>query len=64
MSEYGFQLREKQRLKFLYLLRERQFKNYIQEALKGKNTGITSRLAEFLELRLDNVSDKAGFAKS
>ncbi len=64
MSEYGFQLREKQRLKFLYLLRERQFKNYIQEALKGKNTGITSRLAEFLELRLDNVIYKSGFAKS
>jgi small subunit ribosomal protein S4 len=63
-SEYGFQLAEKQKLKFLYLLRERQFKNYIQEALKGRNINITSRLAEFLELRLDNVVYRLGFAKS
>ena len=64
MSEYGFQLREKQKLKFLYLLRERQFKNYIQEALKGKGIDITSRLAEILELRLDNVVYRLGFCKS
>ncbi len=64
MSEYGFQLREKQKLKFLYLLRERQFKNYVQEALKGRNTDIVSRLAEFLELRLDNAAFRLGLAKS
>ncbi len=64
MSEYGFQLREKQKLKFFYLLRERQFKNYIQEASKGKNTDIVSRLAEILELRLDNVVYRFGLAKS
>ncbi len=63
-SEYGFQLAEKQKLKFLYLLRERQFKNYIQEALKGKGGDIISRLAEFLELRLDNVVCRLGLAKS
>lgn len=64
LSEYGFQLREKQKLKFFYLLAERQFKNYIQEALKGKGTDIISRLAEILELRLDNVVYRLGFAKS
>lgn len=64
MSEYGFQLREKQKLKFFYLLRERQFKNYVQEALKGKGADIISRLAEILELRLDNVVYRLGFAKS
>jgi small subunit ribosomal protein S4 len=64
LSEYGFQLREKQKLKFFYLLRERQFKNYIQEALKGKGSDIVSRLAEILELRLDNVVYRLGFTKS
>jgi len=63
-SEYGFQLAEKQKLKFFYLLRERQFKNYIQEALKGKSADIISRLAEILELRLDNVVYRLGFVKS
>ncbi len=51
-------------MKFLYLLRERQFKNYIQEALKGKTGDIPSRLAEFLELRLDNVAYRLGFTQS
>lgn len=64
MSEYGFQLREKQKLKFLYLLREQQFKNYIQKALRGGGTDIISRLAELLELRLDNVVYRLGLAKS
>lgn len=64
MSEYGLQLREKQKLKFFYLLRERQFKNYVQEALKGKGSDIVSRLAEILELRLDSVVYRLGFAKS
>lgn len=64
MSEYGYQLREKQKLKFLYILRERQFKNYIQEALKGKGGDIPARLAEILELRLDNVAYRLGLAKS
>jgi len=64
MSEYGYQLREKQKLKFLYLLRERQFKNYIQETLKGKGADVVSRLAEILESRLDNVAYRLGLAKS
>ena len=64
MSEYGLQLREKQKLKFLYLLRERQFENYIREALKGKSGDIISRLAGFLELRLDNVVFRLGLVKS
>lgn len=64
LSEYGSQLREKQKLKFFYLLRERQFKNYVQEALKGKGSDIISRLAEILELRLDNIVYRLGFVKS
>jgi len=64
LSEYGLQLAEKQKLKFFYLLRERQFKNYVKEALKGTGSDIISRLAEILELRLDNVVYRLGFAKS
>jgi small subunit ribosomal protein S4 len=62
MSEYGFQLREKQKLKFFYLLRERQFKSYIQKAAKSFDT--ISRLAELLELRLDNVVYRLGLSQS
>ena len=64
LSEYGFQLREKQKLKFFYLLRERQFKNYIQKAAKSKGSDTISRLAELLELRLDNVVYRLGLAQS
>lgn len=64
MSEYGYQLREKQKLKFLYFLRERQFANYIKKALKAKNKDIASQIAEFLELRLDNAVYRLGFTKS
>lgn len=64
MSEYGFQLREKQKLKFLYLLRERQFKNYVQKAANSKGFDTISRLAELLELRLDNVVFRLGLAES
>ncbi len=64
MSEYGFQLREKQKLKFFYLLRERQFKNYIQKAAKSKGYDTISHLAELLELRLDNVVYRLGLSQS
>ncbi|MDA2936344.1 30S ribosomal protein S4 [Patescibacteria group bacterium AH-259-L05] len=61
LSEYGKQLREKQSLKRLYNLREKQFKNYFLKAKKvvGNTTVIFLRL---LEQRLDNVVYKSGFA--
>ncbi|KKU03771.1 MAG: 30S ribosomal protein S4 [Candidatus Woesebacteria bacterium GW2011_GWC2_47_16] len=62
-SQYGRQLREKQKVKRLYGILERQFKRYIEEALKTKgNTGET--LLSLLERRLDNVVFRLGFAVS
>lgn len=54
VSEYGEQLREKQKVKHLYGLMEKQFRRYFTSAKKWKgNTG--DKLIEFLERRLDNV---------
>ncbi|MGB9663517.1 MAG: 30S ribosomal protein S4 [Ignavibacteria bacterium] len=63
ISEYGIQLREKQKVKRIYGLLERQFKNYFEKALKQKGrTG--ENLIKFLERRLDNVVYRLGFAPS
>lgn len=62
-SEYGTQLREKQKAKRLFGLTERQFSNVFKEAArKGSATGQT--MLELLETRLDNVVYKLGFARS
>ncbi len=62
-SQYGRQLREKQKMKRLYGIMERQFVNYVEEALKFKgNTG--DALFGLLETRLDNVVYRLGFAAS
>lgn len=63
LSEYGTQLREKQKLRNLYHLREEQFANYIKQAMTKKgNAGM--HLLELLERRLDSVVFQAGFAQS
>ncbi len=60
---YGLQLREKQKVKRIYGLLERQFRLYFQRA--AKKTGITGdTLLRQLELRLDNVVYSLGFASS
>lgn len=60
-SQYGRQLREKQKVKRLYGLMERQFKRYIDQSLKKKgNTG--EMLLNLLERRLDNVVYRLGFS--
>lgn len=62
-SEYAKQLREKQKLKRLFGVTERQLFNYYTEATKKKEiTG--NALLKLLEARLDNAIFKAGFAKS
>ena len=62
-SEFGAQLKEKQKLKFLYNLRERQFRNYIREA--EKRTGDSGEnLMKFLESRLDNTVYRLGFSQT
>ncbi len=63
VSEYGIQLREKQKAKRFYGIMERQFKNYYTTASKTKSsTGLT--LMQLLERRLDNVVYRLGFSKS
>lgn len=61
MSEYGVQLREKQRAKFIYGVQEKQFRNTFEKASKKK--GITGEnLLIMLEERLDNVVFRMGFS--
>ncbi len=63
VSEYGIQLRAKQRAKRIYGLSERQFRNTFEDAAKKRSaTGQT--LLELLELRLDNVIYRLGFSPS
>ena len=60
-TQYGRQLREKQKAKRFYGVMEKQFKKYVTQALKAKgNTG--ERLLSLLERRLDNVVFRLGFA--
>ena len=61
LSDYGVQLREKQKVRRIYGILEKQFRNYYREAtrLKG-NTG--ENLLQLLEGRLDNVVYRMGFA--
>ncbi|MDE5004884.1 30S ribosomal protein S4, partial [Francisella tularensis subsp. holarctica] len=61
LSDYGLQLREKQKVRRMYGILEGQFKKYYVEASRRKgNTGAT--LLELLESRLDNVVYIIGFA--
>ena len=61
ISGYGKQLREKQKVKRLYGVLEKQFKKYVEKAFKVRgNTG--EKLVSMLELRLDNVVYRAGLA--
>lgn len=63
LSDYGIQLREKQKVKRIYGVLERQFRRYFKIAEKSK--GITGEiLLQLLERRLDNVVFRAGFSLS
>lgn len=63
ISDYGLQLREKQKTRRIYGLLERQFKSYYEKAARQK--GITGEiLLRLLESRLDNVIYRLGFAPS
>jgi len=63
VSEYGHQLREKQKIRGTYGLGERQFRRFFSEAQRSK--GVTGDLLmQLLECRLDNVVYRMGFASS
>jgi small subunit ribosomal protein S4 len=63
LSDYGMQLREKQKVKRIYGLMENQFRGYFEKAERQK--GVTgTNLLIFLERRLDNIAYRLGFANS
>ena len=63
LSDYGMQLREKQKVKRMYGILEKQFRNYYKKAAKSKgNTG--ENLLSYLEKRLDNVVYRMNFAST
>ena len=63
LSNYGLQLREKQKAKFIYNVMEKQFRKIYEEAARKLGvTGLT--LIEYLERRLENVVYRLGFAKT
>ncbi len=64
LSEYGQQLREKQKAKFIYGVLEKPFRNYFSRAQKAKWGTTGDNLMILLELRLDNVLFRLGYART
>ncbi|MBI3912308.1 MAG: 30S ribosomal protein S4 [Armatimonadetes bacterium] len=63
LADYGVQLREKQKIKRIYRILEKQFRNYFKEAVRRK--GVTGEtLLQLLEMRLDNTVYRLGLALS
>ncbi len=63
ISEYGLQLREKQKAKFIYGVLEKPFRNYYEKADRMQGQA-GENLLRMLELRLDNVIFRLGFART
>lgn len=63
-SEYGNQLIEKQKVRYTYLIREKQFSNYVEKAENTKGVNAAEHLYKLLERRLDNVVYRSGFSPS
>ena len=64
MSEYGLQLREKQKAKFIYGVLEKQFRGYFAKASKVRGVITGDALLILLELRLDNVLFRLGYGRT
>ena len=64
VSEYGMQLREKQKAKFIYGVLEKPFRNNFERASKLKYGTTGENMMILLELRLDNVVFRMGFART
>ncbi len=63
LSDYAVQLREKQKMRRIYGIRERQFRRYVKEAIR--RPGVTGEnLLQLLEMRLDNVVYRLGLSSS
>ena len=63
LSEYGTQLREKQKAKFIYGVLEKQFRNYFAKASKIRGV-LGENLLALLEMRVDNALFRLGFART
>ena len=63
VSEYGLQLREKQKAKFIYGVQEKPFRNMFEKAEKMPGL-VGTNLMTLLELRLDNIIFRMGFART
>jgi small subunit ribosomal protein S4 len=63
-SDYALRLEEKQKIRRHYELREEQLRRFIRNAKSGKGSNWTAKLMGLLELRLDNVVFRLGFAPS
>lgn len=61
-TDYGLQLTEKQKARYFYGISEKQFKNYVKDALSKKGSSPTAELLSNLESRLDNAVWRTGFA--
>ena len=64
LTEYGLQLLEKQRLRAYYGVMEKQFRTYVEKALRQKEHITGDALVMMLETRLDNLVYRMGFASS
>ncbi len=64
LTDYGKQMLEKQRVRMLYGIRERQFANYVTAIISSHSQNQTERLFSVLERRLDNVVYRMGFAST
>ncbi|MDR1700804.1 MAG: 30S ribosomal protein S4 [Lachnoclostridium sp.] len=64
LSEYGMQLKEKQKAKFIYGVLEKPFRNYFAKAQKLKYGTTGENLMILLELRLDNVLYRLGYGRT
>ena len=63
-SEYGLKLREKQKIKRMYGLLEKQFANYVTKAERSRKIATDEGLVALLETRLDNIVYRLDFAKT
>lgn len=63
-SDYALRLEEKQKLRYHYVLKERQLRRFIRNAKKGQSTHWVNKLVSLLERRLDNIIFRMGFAPS
>ena len=63
VSEYGLQLREKQKAKFIYGVQEKPFRNMYEKAERMQGL-VGENLMQMLELRLDNIVFRLGFART